>query len=131
MLDEKKIRLMARMAVYEQNQGKEDMKISAYYKKDYTSINTLFSIIWATVGYVLLVGILVLAYFNTLFDKMTLGLMVTLAIVVAAGYFVVLIAYGIASGRHYSRKHKDARTNMKKYNHDLTRLLKMYEKENP
>ena len=33
MLDKRKIRLMTKLALYEQNEGREDMKISAYYKK--------------------------------------------------------------------------------------------------
>ena len=31
MLDEKKVKLMTRLAFYEQTQGKEDFKVSAYY----------------------------------------------------------------------------------------------------
>ena len=34
MLDKRKIRLMTKLALYEQNEGREDMKISAYYTKD-------------------------------------------------------------------------------------------------
>ena len=39
MLDEKKVKLMTRLAFYEQTQGKEDFKVSAYYIKDYASID--------------------------------------------------------------------------------------------
>ena len=42
MLDEKKVKLMTRMALYEEQQGREDLKVSAYYRKDYTSLHTLF-----------------------------------------------------------------------------------------
>ena len=40
MLDKRKIRLMTRAAIYEKNYGEEDFKISSYYKKDYSSLNT-------------------------------------------------------------------------------------------
>ena len=50
MLDEKKVKLMTRLAFYEQTQGKEDFKVSAYYRKDYASLHTICSIIWVTVG---------------------------------------------------------------------------------
>lgn len=45
MLDVKRIRLMARMAQYEKNDIRKDMKISTYYKKDYVSLNTLITIL--------------------------------------------------------------------------------------
>ena len=34
MLDERKVKLMTRLALYEETEGKEDFKISAYYRKD-------------------------------------------------------------------------------------------------
>lgn len=41
MLNESKVKLMTRMAMYESKQGEEDFKISSYYKKDYRSFHTL------------------------------------------------------------------------------------------
>ena len=66
MLDERKVKLMTRLAFYEQTQGKEDFKISAYYRKDYTSLHMLCSFIWVTIGYVLVVGLAVLAGLDSL-----------------------------------------------------------------
>ena len=55
MLDERKVKLMTKMALYEQKEGKEDFKVSAYYRKDYASVHTIYSILWMTVGYILLI----------------------------------------------------------------------------
>ena len=41
MLDEKKIRLMTDLARYENQHGKEELKISRYYRSDY--LGWLFS----------------------------------------------------------------------------------------
>ena len=35
MLDERKVKLMTKLALYEETYGKEDFKISSYYRKDY------------------------------------------------------------------------------------------------
>ena len=51
MLDKKRIRLMTKMAIYEKNNINEDLKISSYYKKDYSSLNTLITVLWITIGY--------------------------------------------------------------------------------
>ncbi len=130
MLDKRKVKLMTRMASYEQNEGKQDIKISAYYRKDYASLHTLFSVIWVTVGYVCLIALIALGSFDSLIERMSMGLMITLGIILTAGYLFVVIAYAIVANRIYNKKHKDARTRVKKYNHDIMRLLKMYEKEN-
>ena len=94
MLDERKVKLMTQLALYDQTQGKEDFKISEYYRKDYAGVHILYTVLAAVVGYV-----------------------------------VVLVSYiGIAS-HLYNKKHQEARQRVKRYNHILTRLLKMYEKE--
>ena len=38
MLDEKKIRLMTDLARYENQHGKEELKISRYYRSDYLGL---------------------------------------------------------------------------------------------
>ena len=64
MLNESKVKLMTRMAMYESKQGEEDFKISSYYKKDYRSFHTIATIIWVTVGYAVAVGIGVIAFLD-------------------------------------------------------------------
>ena len=65
-----------------------------------------------------------------LLSKMSSGLVVMLAVIILAGYVFLVVLYTVISSHIYNQKHRDARQRVKKYNHDLTRLLKMYEKEN-
>lgn len=129
MLDERKVKLMTRLALYEQAQGREDFKISEYYRKDYVGMHILFSIFWSTIGYVCAAGLIVLAALKFLMNNMSMGLLLTLGAGAVVGYLVVVIVYAVITSHIYNQKHKDARQRVKKYNHDLTRLLKMYEKE--
>ena len=55
MLNEDKVKLMTRMAMYESKEGAEDFKISSYYRKDYSSFHTIVTIIWVTIGYMIAV----------------------------------------------------------------------------
>ena len=49
MLNYRKIRIMHKLAVYENKEGKEDIQLSKYYKTDYVRYQVLKSIICATV----------------------------------------------------------------------------------
>ena len=111
------------------SQGKEDFKISEYYRKDYAGMHVVFSIIWTTIGYACLAGIVVLAGIQALLANMSVGFLVTLGAVAIAGYLVVVIVYAFITSHIYNKRHKNARQRVKKYNHDLLKLLKMYEKE--
>lgn len=130
MIDEKKVKLMTRMASYENNEGKEDLKISAYYRKDYASIHMVYSILWVTIGYGCLMVLIGICLFDTLMDSLSMSAIMTLGIGAVIGYFVVMVSYAAVTRIMYSKRHQAARMRVKKYNHDLTRLLKIYEKEN-
>ena len=129
MLDERKVRLMTRMALYEEQQGREDLKISAYYRKDYISLHTLATILWVTVGYVCLIGLLGISVFDTLMEKMSIGMMCIMAIVIVTAYLTIVISYAVYTYVTCNNRHKEARARVKLYNHDLARLLNLYKKK--
>ncbi len=130
MLDQRKIELMTRLAFYEQTDGKKDFKVSEFYRKDYTSLHTICSVLWVTVGYLCVIGIVILMVLEDLLENMSNGVIVMLGGMILLGYVALIIIYAIITNHIYDEKHKEARQRVKKYNHDLTRLLRMYEKEN-
>ncbi len=130
MLDKRRIRLMTKAAVYEKEHAEEDVKISSYYKKDYASLNTWITLIWVTVGYVLAGGLAVICTADTLMEDLTIFKLIILAATAVCAYLALLIIYGIGAGKFYKKKHTRAKQRVKKYYRDLSRIEKMYEKEN-
>ena len=128
MLDKRKIRLMTKAAIYEKEYGEEDLKIIGYYKKDYTSLNTWITLIWITVGYVLLVGIIFLCYGENMMQGITITRLLFLGAVALALYLALMIIYEIGAGNFYSKKHIRAKQRVKKYLRDISRLEKMNKK---
>ena len=118
MLDKRKIRLMTRAAIYEKNYGEEDFKISSYYKKDYSSLNTWVTLIWITVG-----------YGEAAMEGITLAKLFVFAAVAIGAYVSLLIAYGIGAGSFYKNKHIKAKQRVKKYLRDLSRIEKINNKK--
>ncbi|NLK22178.1 MAG: hypothetical protein GX308_08950 [Epulopiscium sp.] len=58
MIEEEKIKLMSKLAVYEKSYGTSDEKINKYYKSDYVYIQNWWSRISAVVGGILLIGLM-------------------------------------------------------------------------
>ena len=129
MLDKRKIRLMTRAAIYEKRHGEEDLKVSGYYKKDYTSLNTWITIIWITVGYAPSGGVLFLCYGDALLEGITIMRLFLYAAVALGAYLVLVIIYGIGAGNFYSKKHARAKQRVKRYMRDISRLEKMNNKK--
>ena len=129
MLDVKRIRLMARMAQYEKNDIRKDMKISTYYKKDYVSLNTLITILWMTVGYGILAALLAVCFMDELMENLTITKVTYLGVGVGGGYIALLIIYIICANVFYRGRHNRAKQRVRKYYRDLSRLGKMEEKK--
>lgn len=129
MLNEKRLKLMTRMAIYENHDGKEDFKISEYYQKDYASLNTWKSIIWVTIGYAIIIGAILLIFLDKIFNVTTISGLLVIAGAIVTGYFMAIVITGIIAHDFYKKKHIEARKRVKRFNNNLTRLGKMYEKE--
>lgn len=129
MLDKRKIRLMTKMAIYEKEHGEEDIKISGYYKKDYSSLNTWITLIWITAGYLLAAALFVLCGADAILEDLTFLKLLILIAVAAVAYFALLIIYGVGSGKFYRKKHTRAKQRVKKYYREISRLEKLYKKE--
>ena len=129
MLDIEKVKLMTELAFYEQNEGKEDFKINEFYRKDYTGYHTICSILWVTVGYAAIVGLVLIAGLDFVLDNMSESMLMKMLLVIMAIYFVVVIVYTLLTQYIYFRKHREAQDRMKVFNHNLIKLLKMYDKE--
>lgn len=130
MLDEKRVRRMTRLASYEAKEGKEDIEISMYFKKDYIGLNHIKSLLWVTIGYVFLVALLGITFLEVLMENFTIGKLIAIVSIVLVLYIVLMILYGIWTKKFYRRKHDEARERVKRYCHHLLMLEKLYEKEN-
>ena len=120
---------MTKTAIYEKKYGEEDIKISGYYKKDYSSLNTWITLIWVSAGYLLAAALLVLCGADAILEGLTFLKLLVLIAIAAGAYFALLIIYGIGSGKFYRRKHTQAKQRVKKYYRDMSRLEKIYKKE--
>lgn len=131
MLNSKKIRLMTKLAVYENKDGKKDIHLSKYYKTDYVRYQMLKSMISATVGYLLvlaLVGVYKMEYIIK--NAVTLDYK-SVGTYILGIYIMVVTVYGLGSVLIYSLKYDASRKKLAKYYKLLKRLNKIYKDETP
>ncbi|MDD3404158.1 MAG: hypothetical protein PHQ72_12510 [Hespellia sp.] len=129
MISEERVRIMTKMSLYENRTGAQDLKIGNYYKKDYSSFHTLVTVLWVTVGYVIIAALAIVSNMDALMKNLTMNKMIFLVIVAVGGYLIILIAYVIGAGIFYKNKHNGAKRRLKQYYRNLSRLGKIYKKE--
>lgn len=129
MLNNKKIRLMTKMAIYEEKEGKEDLKLSKYFKTDYVRYMTLKSVISATVGYGLILVLILLYQAEYLIRKAVVLDYKSIGTYILGVYIVVITIYGLGSIVGYSIKYDASRKKLGRYFKMLNRMNKIYKEE--
>ncbi|TAH64596.1 MAG: hypothetical protein EWM47_12265 [Anaerolineaceae bacterium] len=126
MLNFKKIRLMTKLAVYENKDGKEDIHLSKYYKTDYVRFQVLKSIITATIGYGLIIGLIVFYRMEYLIKNAVVLDYKLLGTYVLGFYLMTITIFGLGALVGYSMKYDASRKKLSRYFRLLKRLEKVY-----
>ncbi len=126
MLNFKKIRLMTKLAVYEKKDGKEDIYLSKYYKTDYVRFQVLKSIISATIGYVLIIGLIVFYRMEYLIKNAVVLDYKLIGTYILGFYLMTIAIYGLGAFAGYSMKYNASRKKLSRYFKLLKRLEKVY-----
>ena len=129
MLNEERVKHMIKLADYETKGGKEEQKITSFYKKDYIGMNIMWTLLWMTVADALVVVTVWLALRDLVTVELTQIQVLSLVILIACIYIALFITYLIAAKRYYKKRHARAYHRVKKFKENLMILEKMYEKD--
>lgn len=129
MLSQERIKLMTKMAAYEEKEGKTYMSIGSYFRSDYMGMQVLRSIISATLAYLIVCGLYIYYHMETLLqdiykmDLMVLGKQVLF-------YYVIFVAvYALLTYIIYSFRYSRAKRSLKRYYRHLKQLAALYDIE--
>ena len=64
MLNEERIKLMTKMACYEQNEGRKNVSIGGYFRGDYIALQVIKSLMSATIAFCILFGLFIMYDFE-------------------------------------------------------------------
>ncbi len=130
MINNKKVELMSKVALYEHSEGKQTIRLNKYFKQDYATTNMLRS---APLGFICVILIVALMYIvkedwvSSLIR--TIGGVATIIVIIVT--VVVFIAlYCLFSQYMFNHKYENFRGNLRTYGLYLRRLEKIYDEEN-
>ena len=128
MINNEKVKLMTKLAIYEKN-NEEDIKLSKYYKVDYVKHNVFKTIISVSIAYICILGLIVfynMEYFLANAFKLDYTI---IGVQVVSSYLMTLIVFSLFSFLFYANKVKGSRERLVKYNSNLKKLSNMYDEE--
>lgn len=129
MLSKKKIKIMFQLALYEKGKGKQDLKNIRFYKNDFVRLNILKTIICMSVGYMLILALIVM-YNLEYFIKNAVNLPYETIIYTTFGVYVLLLALYILITVLVSLfKYDNSRQKVQRYFKYLKYLNKYYQND--
>lgn len=130
MLNEERIKLMTKMAAYEENEGRKNMAIGSYFRGDYIELHMLKSIFSATIAYFVLFGMYIYYDFEIFMQNIYKMDLVQFGKDVLFYYFIFVVVYALISYIVYSYRYSKAKKSLKRYFYNLKQLSALYELEN-
>ena len=129
MLYEEKIKIMNKLAMYEQGEGKKYLPVSRYYRSDYIGLALIKNFFLVTIGYCLILAGIAAYFGEYLVDNIHKMDLVAVGRNAVIGYVVVLVVFSVATYIQYSVRYHKAKKSVKEYYQELTQLNKIYSRE--
>lgn len=129
MLSEKKIRLMTKLALFEEKNGKKAISSSKYYKSDYVGLNMINSFIVATLAYILIIGCIIFVNIEEFIASVASIDFLNVGRVIIISFILYMILYMAIAYIVYSVKYNNMAVDLKKYDGNLRELYQVYKEE--
>lgn len=129
MLNEERIILMTKMASYEENEGKQNVRIGNYFRSDYIAIQVMKSILLATIAYAVCFAMYIFYDLETFMQDIYKMDLIAFAKDVLKYYAVTVVGYGVLSYVVYSYRYAKAKKSLKCYYRNLKKLNSLYNEQ--
>jgi predicted PurR-regulated permease PerM len=122
---------MTRLAIYEGEEGKDDIPVGRYFRTDYIWLQMLVSFLFGTVAFMIVCGGIIYFYMDEILERIYESGFTRLFAGVGIIYLVFMVIYLLVSYLWASRRYSKARKSLKAYHTDLKKLQKLYDEKNP
>ena len=129
MVNMRKVRLMTKLAIYEKKEGKEDIKLGKYFRRDYVRLKVLHNIVAVTIGYLLVLGMIIAYQMEYLIREAVNLDYIGMGKTILGGYIIVVTVYVMASMVGYSLYYSYSRKKLAKYFRMLRLLRSIYRED--
>ena len=127
MINEERVILMTKLASYEEQEGKRNMKIVNFFRSDYIALQVLKSLFSATIAFALLFAVYLFYDLEVFMQDIYKMDLISFAKKVLMYYGVSVIVYGVISYFVCAYRYSKARRSLRTYQQNLKKLRSLYE----
>ncbi len=127
MVNEKKVRIMTRLALDETGRYKKDIEAGAYYRSDYVRSHTVRVFWGVSMSYLLILGLVALYHMEYLFVNVVRLDYRSLGFAILGIYISLLVLSLLVSILYYSAQYTKSRKHLREYIAILKELEEFYD----
>ena len=124
MIDETKVRVMTRLAAYEEGAGKKHMPIGNYFRTDYICLQLLESFVCGTFAFLAILGIMLFYNFEVIMGDIYNVDLMEMAKGMGKKYIICMGVYLLLTYIYSAYRYSRAQKSLKSYNSVLGKLKK-------
>ena len=128
MVDNEKVRIMTRIAIYEKNSEHEGLALAKYFREDYIKYNLLKTLVTSTLCFWLFVLASVFVNFEKYLSEFGSANYFKLVSKLMMNYCIFLLVFELVAFAAYSYRYYKAKPGLVEYNGNLRRLIEYYER---
>ena len=125
MINKRKVRLMARTAMYLKHEGVEDLPKAKYYKSDYVGLYMWLTAIAVTVAYFLILFLIACYNFEYIINHLTSINYTVLVVMVIMTYVLMMSVFLVIGYFVYSRRYTMAENGIRVYQNRLKKIFQL------
>jgi cytochrome bd-type quinol oxidase subunit 2 len=129
MVNNDRVALMTRLAIYEANHGHEDDMLQQYHKKDYIRIQSLKTIFFSSIAFVLIIALWLCVAESDVLLQLRDGSVKKISFIIGVIYIIFLWINLRINRLIQGRRYENAKGRNYRYMRQLMELGQMYEEE--
>ena len=130
MLNEDKIKLMTKMAMYADSpEGKEAIEASKFFKHDYLARKIIWTEICVTLAYIFMIFIFAILKMETMVTDIADMNLTSIVVILVVVYIALLFVSFVFSYNFYGKKYIKYRQSSAEYSASLKKLNNYYKSE--
>ena len=126
MVNENKVKIMTKMAIYEKHNGKDMIKSNRYSKADYVLFGVLKSLAATSIGFAVLMAVVVAFNSQQVIEQLGSIGFSKMGIIFLVLFIIVALIMSLVSVLIYSYRYDSSRKELKKYYSRLQKLDRFY-----
>lgn len=127
MPDKERIKIMTRLAAFEQRENRMVFRVNSYMKNDYVTLNVIYTLFSTTIAFLLICGVVIASRYNHIMANLQGFNILKTACILIGAWLVFELVFGIIAYVFYSLRYKKCKNKMNGYIKNLKKLEDFYE----